>query len=216
MHRRRSWMAVIAVMRVVLLGPPGAGKGTQAQRIAEWLHLPAISTGEIFRRNVRDRTELGRRAQAYVDAGDLVPDQLTFAMVKDRLAQPDAREGFVLDGFPRTVTQAEALSSLLADQGTRLDCALELVADEETLVRRLSARRVLVDGQWVQREDDKPEQVRHRLAIYQQETLPVCNYYQSKGLLVRVDATGTVEKVTDRVVAALQAVRAPKSADSES
>jgi adenylate kinase len=190
-------------VRVVLLGPPGAGKGTQAQIIAERLGVPAISTGDIFRANVSRQTELGRKAKAYMDAGDLVPDEITVAMVRDRLAEPDARKGFLLDGFPRTIAQAEQLRSSLADLGHRLRGVLELVVDEDELVRRLSGRRMLVDGQMVQREDDKPETVRHRLEVYREQTAPLSDFYQSEGLLSRVDAIGEIEEVTARALKAL-------------
>jgi adenylate kinase len=190
-------------VRVVLLGPPGAGKGTQAQIIAERLGVPAISTGDIFRANVSRQTELGRKAKAYMDAGDLVPDEITVAMVRDRLAEPDARKGFLLDGFPRTIAQAEQLRSSLADLGHRLRGVLELVVDEDELVRRLSGRRMLVDGQMVQREDDKPETVRHRLEVYREQTAPLSDFYQSEGLLSRIDAIGEIEEVTGRALKAL-------------
>ena len=169
------------VVRVVLLGPPGAGKGTQAQIIAERLGVPAISTGDIFRANVSGQTELGQQAKTYMDAGDLVPDEITVAMVKDRLAEPDAKAGFLLDGFPRTISQAEQLRSSLADLGQELRRVLELVVDEEELVRRLSGRRMLVDGQMVQRDDDKPETVRHRLEVYREQTAPLSGFYESEG-----------------------------------
>jgi adenylate kinase len=191
-------------VRVVLLGPPGAGKGTQAQIIAERLNAPAISTGDIFRANVSGQTELGRQAKAYMDAGDLVPDEITVAMVKDRLAEPDAKAGFLLDGFPRTIAQAEQLRGSLAELGDRLDCVLELVVDEEELVRRLSGRRMLVDGEWVQRDDDKPETVRHRLAVYREQTAPLSGFYEQEGLLARIDAMGAIEEVTERAMAALR------------
>jgi adenylate kinase len=191
-------------VRVVLLGPPGAGKGTQAQIIAERLNAPAISTGDIFRANVSGQTELGRQAKAYMDAGDLVPDEITVAMVKDRLAEPDAKAGFLLDGFPRTIAQAEQLRGSLAELGDRLDCVLELVVDEDELVRRLSGRRMLVDGEWVQRDDDKPETVRHRLAVYREQTAPLSGFYEREGLLARIDAMGTIEEVTERAMAALR------------
>jgi adenylate kinase len=191
-------------MRVVLLGPPGAGKGTQAQVIAGELGAPAISTGDIFRANVSGQTDLGRQAKVYMDAGDLVPDEITVAMVKDRLAEPDAKVGFLLDGFPRTIAQAEQLRSSLADLGGRLDCVLELVVDEDELVRRLSGRRMLVDGEWVQRDDDKPETVRHRLHVYREQTAPLSGFYEQEGLLARIDAIGTVEEVTARAMAALR------------
>jgi adenylate kinase len=191
-------------VRVVLLGPPGAGKGTQAQIIAEKLNAPAISTGDIFRANVSGQTDLGRQAKAYMDAGDLVPDEITVAMVKDRLAEPDAKAGFLLDGFPRTIAQAEQLRGSLAEMGDRLDCVLELVVDEEELVRRLSGRRMLVDGEWVQRDDDKPETVRHRLAVYREQTAPLSGFYDREGLLARIDAMGTIEEVTERALTALR------------
>ncbi len=191
-------------MRVVLLGPPGAGKGTQAQVIAGELGVPAISTGDIFRANVSGKTELGLAAKQYMDAGDLVPDEITVAMVKDRLAEPDAGKGFLLDGFPRTIAQAEQLRSSLADLDARLDCVLELVVDEDELVRRLSGRRMLVDGEWVQRDDDRPETVRHRLEVYREQTAPLSGWYEEEGLLVRIDAIGEVEEVTGRAMTALR------------
>ena len=190
-------------MRVVLLGPPGAGKGTQAQVIAEKLGVPAISTGDIFRANVSGQTELGRQAKTYMDAGDLVPDEITVAMVKGRLAEPDAEAGFLLDGFPRTIAQAQQLRSSLADLGQQLRRVLELVVEEDELVRRLSGRRMLVDGQMVQRDDDKPETVRHRLEVYREQTAPLSGFYESEGLLARIDAVGEVEEVTARALKAL-------------
>ena len=190
-------------MRVVLLGPPGAGKGTQAQVIAEKLGVPAISTGDIFRANVSGQTELGRQAKTYMDAGDLVPDEITVAMVKDRLAEPDAEAGFLLDGFPRTIAQAQQLRSSLADLGQQLRRVLELVVEEDELVRRLSGRRMLVDGQMVQRDDDRPETVRHRLEVYREQTAPLSGFYESEGLLARIDAVGEVEEVTARALKAL-------------
>ena len=192
-------------MRVVLLGPPGAGKGTQAQVIADRLGVPAISTGDIFRANVSGKTELGLQAKSYMDAGDLVPDEITVAMVKDRLAETDAKGGFLLDGFPRTIAQAEQLRDSLQELGQGLDCVLELVVDEEELVRRLSGRRVLVDGEWVQRDDDKPETVRHRLQVYREQTAPLSGWYDTEGLLSQIDAIGAVEEVTERAMTALEA-----------
>jgi adenylate kinase len=189
-------------VRVVLLGPPGAGKGTQAQIIAGRFGVPAISTGDIFRANVSGQTELGQQVKAYLDAGDLVPDELTVAMVKARLAEPDAKAGFLLDGFPRNIAQAEQLRDSLSDLGHRLDCVLELVVDEEELVRRLSGRRMLVDGEMVQRDDDKPETVRRRLQVYREQTAPLSGFYESEGLLARIDAIGEVQEVTARALAA--------------
>lgn len=194
-------------MRVVLLGPPGAGKGTQAQIIAGRLGIPAISTGDIFRANVSGQTELGLQAKKYMDAGDLVPDEITVAMVKARLGETDAAGGFLLDGFPRTIAQAEQLRTSLRELGHGLDCVLELVVDEEELVRRLSGRRVLVDGEWVQRSDDQPETVRHRLHVYREQTAPLSGWYDSEGLLTRIDAIGDVEEVTGRALNALEACR---------
>jgi adenylate kinase len=192
-------------VRVVLLGPPGAGKGTQAQVIADRLGVPAISTGDIFRANVSGETELGLQAKSYMDAGDLVPDEITVAMVKDRLAEPDAKGGFLLDGFPRTIAQAEQLRDSLRELGQALDCVLELVVDEDELVRRLSGRRVLVDGQWVQRSDDEPETVRRRLQVYREQTAPLSGWYDSEGLLTQIDAIGAVEEITERAMSALEA-----------
>jgi adenylate kinase len=141
--------------------------------------------------------------KTYLDAGDLVPDEITVAMVKDRLAEPDAKSGFLLDGFPRSIVQAERLRDSLADLGQGLDRVLELVVDEDELVRRLSGRRMLVDGEMVQREDDKPETVRHRLHVYQEQTAPLSGFYESKGLLTRIDAIGEIEEITARAMRAL-------------
>ena len=192
-------------MRVVLLGPPGAGKGTQAEVIAGRLNVPAISTGDIFRANVSGQTELGQQAKTYMDAGDLVPDEITVAMVKDRLAEPDAKAGFLLDGFPRTIAQAEQLRESLADLGQELRRVLELVVDEDELVRRLSGRRMLVDGEWIQRDDDKPETVRHRLEVYREQTAPLSGFYDQAGLLSRINAIGEIDEVTRRALEALGA-----------
>jgi adenylate kinase len=146
---------------------------------------------------------LGKQAKAYMDAGDLVPDEITVAMVSDRLAEPDAKAGFLLDGFPRTIPQAEQLRSSLADLGQSLDRVLELAVDEDELVRRLSGRRMLVDGEWVQRGDDRPETVRHRLQVYREQTSPLSEFYESEGLLSRIDAIGEIDEVTGRALAAL-------------
>jgi adenylate kinase len=198
-------------VRVVLLGPPGAGKGTQAQIIADRLGVPAISTGDIFRANVSGQTALGRQAKTYMDAGELVPDEITVAMVRDRLSEPDAKVGFLLDGFPRTIAQAEQLRDSLTEMGHGLDRVLELVVDEDELVRRLSGRRVLVDGEWVQREDDKPETVRRRLQVYREQTAPLSGWYDEQGLLTPIDAIGEIDEVTARAMAALESA-GPSSA----
>ena len=213
-------------MRLVLVGPPGAGKGTQAQFIASHLSIPKISTGDIFRANVSGGTELGRRAQAYMERGDLVPDEVTIAMVTDRLQEDDAQTGFLLDGFPRNVPQAETLKKLLSSWDTRLDVVLELVVDDDEVVRRLSGRRtcrrcgrvwhVTFDppaqpgtcdscgGELFQRDDDREETIRHRLEVYQQQTAPLVSYYADEGCLLGIDATGPVEEVTERALTALR------------
>lgn len=212
-------------MRIVLVGPPGAGKGTQAQFIASHLSIPKISTGDIFRANVGGNTELGRQAKQYMDRGDLVPDEVTIAMVRDRLAEDDAQVGFLLDGFPRNVPQAETLKKMLAELDGRLDLVLELVVDEDEVVRRLSGRRTCsqcgriwhVDfddkrddicddcgGQLFQRDDDKEETIRHRLEVYAEQTAPLVSFYADEGILVGIDATGPVEEVTERALATLR------------
>jgi adenylate kinase len=212
-------------VRIVLVGPPGAGKGTQAQFIASHLSIPKISTGDIFRANVSGGTELGRQAKEYMDRGDLVPDEVTIAMVRDRLAEDDARDGFLLDGFPRNVPQAETLKKILAEWDTRLDIVLELVVDEDEVVRRLSGRRTCdkcgriwhVDfddkqddicddcgGRLFQRDDDKEEVVMHRLEVYRHDTAPLVQFYADENILVGIDATGPVEEVTKRALTALR------------
>jgi adenylate kinase len=186
--------------RLVIMGPQGSGKGTQAARLAERLGVPAVSTGDIFRANVKGGTELGTQAKAIMDAGDLVPDSLTNAMVRDRLAQPDAAEGFILDGYPRNAAQVEALDAVLASRGAGLDAVLELTADMDELLARL-ARRAQVEG----RADDTAEAISRRLAIYAEQTAPLTDGYAARGLLVTVDGIGPVDEVTERLVAALGA-----------
>jgi adenylate kinase len=196
-------------MRIVLLGPPGSGKGTQAEIVARELGIPAISSGEIFRDAVGQGTPLGTRAAAYTGAGDLVPDEITVDLVAERLEQPDARNGYLLDGFPRTIAQAQRLDASLAARGQQLDLVLELVVDEEEVVARLAARRVLVDGTWLVRDDDRPETVRHRLEVYRQQTAPLSDFYAAAGLLAQVDAAGDVAEVAGRVLAALGRTTTP-------
>ncbi|MHB1432387.1 MAG: adenylate kinase [Streptosporangiaceae bacterium] len=213
-------------MRVVLVGPPGAGKGTQAQFIASHLSIPKVSTGDIFRSNVSTGTELGRKAKEYMDRGDLVPDEVTVAMVASRLAEDDAQAGFLLDGFPRNVPQARTLKQLLADLNLWLDIVLELVVDHDEVIRRLSGRRTCrqcgrvwhiafdpparpgvcdeCSGELFQRDDDREETIRHRLEVYQLQTQPLITYYADEGILLGIDATGPVEDVTDRALVALR------------
>jgi adenylate kinase len=213
-------------VRLVLVGPPGAGKGTQAQHIASARSVPAISTGDIFRANVSQGTELGQLAKSYMDAGDLVPDEVTVEMVRNRLTEDDAAKGFLLDGFPRNVPQAETLEGMLSEMGNKLDIVLELVVDDDEVVRRLSGRRTCrtcgtnwhVDfdppsvegvcdrdgGELFQRDDDKPGTVRHRLDVYAKQTSPLVSFYATRGILVGIDATGPVDDVTERALEALR------------
>jgi adenylate kinase len=186
--------------RLVLLGPPGAGKGTQAQRLAQHLGVPAISTGDIFRRNVSEGTPLGLDAKRYMDAGEYVPDSVTNAMVADRLTQPDAEKGFLLDGYPRTAAQVRELDRMLTDAGTALDAVVELTADTDEVVTRLR-KRARVEG----RSDDTEDVIRRRLEVYAEQTAPLTALYAERGLLLHVDGMGDVEEVTARIVAALEA-----------
>lgn len=213
-------------MRLVLVGPPGAGKGTQAQFIASHFAVPKISTGDIFRGNVSEGTDLGLEARKYMDAGDLVPDEVTIGMVEDRLRHDDAAEGFLLDGFPRNVHQAEVLDDLLTHQHATVDVVLELVVDDEEVVRRLSGRRTCrrcghvwhldfdpptsdgrcdrCGGELFQRDDDSEDTIRHRLEVYADQTSPLIGYYGDRGVLRGVDAAGPVEDVTERAINALR------------
>ncbi|MCL3777028.1 adenylate kinase [Actinomyces sp. 186855] len=183
---------------MVLLGPPGAGKGTQAARVSERLGIPAISTGDIFRANVAGATELGTLAKSYMDKGEYVPDLVTNAMVKDRLSQPDAAEGFLLDGYPRTEAQVHELDAMLAHSGLALDVVLEITADAEVVVARLLKRATEQN-----RADDTEDVIRRRLEVYAEQTAPLAAIYADKGLLVSVDGIGGLDQVTDRVMAAL-------------
>jgi adenylate kinase len=189
-------------MRIVLLGPPGAGKGTQAARVACRFGAPHIATGDIFRANVAEGTELGRAAQEYMDLGDLVPDELVIAMVMERLGEDDCEAGFVLDGFPRTVNQAEALDRQLARQGTPLEAALSFDVTEEELLRRLAGRAAAQH-----RADDAEQTIRHRLEVFASKTRPLIDYYAHRGLLVNVDAIGPIEVVTKRILDDLEGNR---------
>lgn len=210
---------------IVLLGPPGVGKGTQAQRIAEATRLPHISSGDLFRAHVQNQTELGRLAKSYMDKGELVPDEVTIGMIRERLGQADCRAGALLDGFPRTVVQAEALDKLLAEFGGKVDRVPFITASEATLVERLSGRWTCKaqghvfhekynppqqagvcdwDGsELYQREDDQAETVRRRIQVYFQQTAPLIEYYRQRGLLVEIDGAQPIEKVTSDLLAAL-------------
>ncbi|MEO6532558.1 MAG: adenylate kinase [Pseudolysinimonas sp.] len=180
--------------RFLIVGPPGVGKGTQAARISEEFGIPTISTGDIFRLNIAQGTELGTRVKAIVDAGDYVPDTLTNALVEDRLRSADAAHGFLLDGYPRTPDQVQHLDALLAATGHALDAVIRLLADREEIVRRLR-KRALEQG----RADDSEEAIRHRQEVYQRETEPVVAMYRDRGVLVEVDGLGEIDEVTERI-----------------
>jgi adenylate kinase len=179
-------------VRVVLLGPPGAGKGTQATKLAEKLGIPQISTGELFRQNIKEGTELGLEAKRYLDAGDLVPSELTNKLVEDRISQPDAADGFILDGYPRSVDQAEALQHMLEARGTNIDAVLEFQVSEKELFKRLKDRG---------RADDTEEVIYNRMNVYRDETAPLLEYYRN--VLKPVDAVGSFDEVFARAVTAL-------------
>lgn len=180
-------------MRLVLVGPPGAGKGTQAVLLAQKLAIPHISTGDLFRANISEGTALGQEAKSYMDAGNLVPAELTNRMVEARLDEDDAQHGFLLDGFPRSVEQADALQDMLSQRGTALDAVVELQVDEDTVVERMMARG---------RADDTEDVIRNRIAVYRAETEPLIGYYRD--IIVPIDAVGTVEDIHERIVSALQ------------
>jgi adenylate kinase len=214
-------------MRIVLVGPPGAGKGTQAAFLAKNLSIPHISTGDLFRANISRQTELGKLAKSYMDAGNLVPDEVTIAMAKDRMEQPDAENGFLLDGFPRNVSQAEALDELLEAENMQLDAVLDLEVPEDEVVKRIAGRRIcrndsshvfhvtykqpakegvcdVCGGELYQRDDDSEETVRTRLEVYHTQTEPIIDYYKAQGLVVTISALGKVEDVTTRAMEALK------------
>jgi adenylate kinase len=196
-------------MRLVLLGPPGAGKGTQAVRLAEHFQCGDVSTGDIFRDHVAKGTDLGRIAQEYMDAGDLVPDEVVISMVTERLAEDDCDNGFVLDGFPRTVGQAEALDRWLESAGNSLDAALFFEIDEDELFRRLAGRSATLH-----RSDDTEQTIRHRLEVFANKTRPLVDHYEKRGQLQRVDSIGEVDEVTKRILNGLEGPRAARSQGS--
>ncbi|MFC1417158.1 adenylate kinase [Streptacidiphilus cavernicola] len=223
-------------MRIVLVGPPGAGKGTQATLLAKTLSIPHVSTGDLFRENIKQRTELGIAAKSIMDSGKLVPDEVTIGMAKDRLAESDAAGGFLLDGFPRNVAQAVALDGILAEWGIELDGVLDLEVPEDEVVRRIAGRRIcrndsahifhaeynrpavegvcdICGGELYQRGDDAEDKVRVRLEVYHTETEPIIAYYQKQGLVTTIPALGKVDEVTQRAIAALRENKA--TVDSE-
>jgi len=208
-------------MRLVLFGPPGAGKGTQAKKLKARFGIPQISTGDILREARRKGTELGRKAAEYMDRGELVPDEIILGLVRERLSQMDCRDGFVLDGFPRTIPQAEGLERILEEMGKPLDKVVSLAVPDEVIVERLSARRIcercgqeynlktrppnkdrvcdLCGGKLIQRPDDVPDTIRERLRVYREKTEPLRNFYLKRGLWVEVDGVGDVEEVFERI-----------------
>ena len=216
-------------MRLVLVGPPGAGKGTQAQFLAAHFAIPHISTGDIFRANLKGNTPLGIEAKKYMDKGELVPDSVTNDMVKDRLNQDDLGNGFLLDGYPRNVAQAEVLRAILAEKATPLHAALELSVDHDEIIARLSGRRSCSNcqrpfhienekpavegicdgcgGALIQREDDKAEVIKRRLEVYAEQTEPIISFYRNEGLLITISATGPVNQITNSAIAALSRVQ---------
>jgi adenylate kinase len=216
-------------INLILFGPPGAGKGTQADRLQADFQLPYIATGDMLRQNVKDGTELGREAKKYMDAGDLVPDDVIVAMAADRLGEDDAQDGFILDGFPRTIDQAEALDKQLSEMGRRITAALLIDVPDDELIRRLSGRRVCVksghnyhiefdppkregvcdqDGsRLVQRDDDKPEVIENRLKVYHEKTAPLIDYYDEQGLMRRIDGTRPPAEVHDHIRAVIATLR---------
>lgn len=185
--------------RIILIGPPGAGKGTQAARLSEALGVPAISTGDIFRANVKGETELGTLAKRYMDAGEYVPDEVTNSMVADRLAQEDAAAGFLLDGYPRTSAQVNELDRMLAAEGKEIEHVVELTADTDEVVARLLAR-----AQTEGRSDDSEDVVRHRLDVYEEQTQPLTDIYRERRLLRQVDGLGEVSEITERILDSLR------------
>ncbi|MEU8616732.1 adenylate kinase [Streptomyces sp. NPDC048623] len=214
-------------MRIVLVGPPGAGKGTQAAFLAKNLAIPHISTGDLFRANISQGTELGLAAKGYMDRGELVPDEVTIGMAKDRMEQEDAVNGFLLDGFPRNVAQAEALDAALKEDGMQLDAVLDLEVPEDEVVKRIAGRRVcrtdsahvfhvtynapktegvcdICGGELFQRPDDSEETVRTRLEVYHTQTEPIIDYYKKQGLVATISALGKVDEVTARAMDALK------------
>lgn len=213
------------MLRAVLLGPPGAGKGTQAVRLVEKYEIPHISTGDIFRKNIKEDTELGKKAQEYMNAGALVPDELVVDLVKDRLQQDDCKNGFLLDGFPRTIFQAEKLDEFLSESNQKMDIVINLKVEKDALIKRLTGRRVCKDcgasyhivnippkkegvcdicgGELIQRKDDNIETVENRINVYEEQTAPLIGYYKEAGSLVDFDGEASLDEVFDAIVQAI-------------
>ena len=188
------------MIRILLIGPPGAGKGTQAALLAQHFGIPAISTGDIFRENVRNETPLGLEAKAFMDRGEYVPDSLTNALVRDRLNQDDAAAGFLLDGYPRTIDQVQELDDILEEAEAKLDVVVQLTADAEELLRRLSGR-----AQEQGRSDDTPDVIKRRLDVYEEQTAPLIDIYASRSLVAKVNGLGEIGDVTNRIIEVLDA-----------
>ena len=186
--------------RLLIVGPPGAGKGTQSTRLTEAYGIPSIATGDIFRANIKNQTDLGKQVKAIIDAGDYVPDSLTNQLVASRLEEPDARDGFLLDGYPRTLEQVAYLDHLLTSKGQQLDAVIQLVADQEEVIARLR-KRAIEQG----RVDDSEEAIRHRQEVYTRETIPLISVYRDGGQLIEVDGLGDVDEVSGRIAEALAA-----------
>jgi len=214
-------------VNIIMLGPPGAGKGTQAKMLVERLGIPQISTGDMLRAAVKDGTELGKKAKEYMDAGKLVPDEVVIGIVKERLAQADCERGFILDGFPRTIPQAEALDRVLEELGKRIDYVINVAVPNEELITRLTGRRTCrkcgamyhvvfnppreegrcdkCGGELYQRDDDREETIRQRLEVYQAQTAPLIDYYKKKGVLYDIDGTGSIEDIFQNILKVLGA-----------
>lgn len=214
-------------MTLIMLGAPGAGKGTQAKKIAEKYQIPHISTGDIFRANIKAGTELGMKAKSFMDQGQLVPDEVTIGMLLDRISQDDSKNGYVLDGFPRTIPQAESLTAALKERGEKIDYAVNVDVPDDNIINRMSGRRACVGcgatyhvvynapktedicdtcgEKLILRDDDKPETVKNRLLVYHDQTQPLIDYYKKEGVLVEVDGTQNLEKVFQDIVAVLGA-----------